>query len=88
MIFLYFIGAVILLAFAARNVKLALEGDSKIESWIGVIVCLAISFGLFIAGFSNTSSDYNNDEYNNEFNPQYPWESDLEQYRENKKPWE
>ena len=91
--FLYFIGAIVLLGFAARNMKLALEGNSKIESWIGAGVCLAISIGLLFAGFSNSSANNHNDPYNSgnyqsDSNTHHPWESDLEQYRETKKPWE
>ncbi|WP_264737346.1 hypothetical protein [Cytobacillus firmus] len=93
MTFLYFIGGIVLLAFAARNAKMALEGNSKIESWISATVCLAISFGLLFAGCSNSSASNDNEpknggSYYEDSNTQHPWESDLEQYKENKKPWE
>jgi hypothetical protein len=86
MTFLYFIGGIVLLGFAARNAKMALEGKSKIESWISAGVCLAISFGLLFAGCSKPSA--NNGGSDSYENPQYPWESDLEQHRETKKPWQ
>lgn len=89
MMILYIGGGIILLAFAARNAKMALEGKSKIESWISAAVCLAFSLGLLFAGCSNsTTNSNNNDSFYKDSNPKYPWESDLEQYKENKKPWE
>lgn len=89
--FLYFIGALVFLSFASRNIKMAMAGNSRIESWIGAAVCLSISLGLLFAGCSNSSSvntdNHSNYNYDNS-NPHYPWESELEQYREEKKPWE
>ena len=74
-----------MLSFAVRNIKAALEGKSKIENWVGGVVCFFIACGLLFAGCSNNPTNGYEDSNSN---PHYPWESDLEQYNENKKPWE
>jgi hypothetical protein len=53
---LYFIGAIVLLAFASRNLSMALASrttSNKVESWVSAAVCLAVAMGLFFAGCSH-----------------------------------
>ncbi|WP_019241358.1 MULTISPECIES: hypothetical protein [Bacillus] len=96
--------AIALLGFAARNANLALRATStsvKLEYWIGAAVCLVIALGILFYGCSsnNTSDDYDsNDSYEsndvydsgnqNSTPTSHPWDSPLEKYKEEKKPWE
>jgi cytochrome bd-type quinol oxidase subunit 2 len=90
---LYTLIAIVLFGFASRNLNLALRAKSKsdrIEYWIGAAVCFIIALGLLFAGCSNNSS--NDSESENQYNSgnqnSHPWDSPLEKYKEDKKPWE